>query len=383
MPAGTRAASDVDGEHRADVRVAALVRDLGGRGERVDEHRAASLARGERGEIRRRRRAGGSPSACRCSARTSGALRWSSVSPAATSCCASKASAPAAPMRPPPAARARGSRASGSLTCAGGRAGASDLEASQRLLQPLADVRQVLARRRRRSPSPPSAPARRRSPARRRRVLLGRRRERLDLLRERLRLAALRVGGADDAVHRGARRGDLAVDLGQRLGGGADDGLAGGDAVARLNDLLLGSDGARCGSRRRACGSGSSARALSPASLRTSSATTANPLPCSPARDASIAAFSASRLVWRAMAPMASVILPMRCDFSPSSTTAGTAALVTVADGRHRRERFVGGDGAAPSGALGDVRGVARLLGVARDRHGARGDAARCLGGVA
>ena len=34
------------------------------------------------------------------------------------------------------------------------------------------------------------------------------------------------------------------------------------------------------------------------ASLRTSAATTANPLPCSPARAASMAAFSASRLVW-------------------------------------------------------------------------------------
>ena len=35
----------------------------------------------------------------------------------------------------------------------------------------------------------------------------------------------------------------------------------------------------------------------SSASLRTSSATTANPLPCSPARAASIAAFNASKLV--------------------------------------------------------------------------------------
>ena len=43
-----------------------------------------------------------------------------------------------------------------------------------------------------------------------------------------------------------------------------------------------------------------------------------------------MAALSASRLVCRAMVPMASVILPMRCDFSPSSTTAGTAAPVTA-----------------------------------------------------
>src|SRR3989442_269217 len=40
------------------------------------------------------------------------------------------------------------------------------------------------------------------------------------------------------------------------------------------------------------------ARADSSASCRTSSATTANPFPCSPARAASIAAFSANRFVW-------------------------------------------------------------------------------------
>ena len=39
--------------------------------------------------------------------------------------------------------------------------------------------------------------------------------------------------------------------------------------------------------------------ALRSASLLTSSATTANPRPCSPARAASMAAFSARRFVWR------------------------------------------------------------------------------------
>src|SRR5436190_157209 len=148
-------------------------------------------------------------------------------------------------MRPPPAASARGTRASGSLTSACGRAGASDLESPQRLLQPLAYVGQVLARR---------GHARHRRGLLlhdgahllgARRIHLGRRRERFDLLRQRLRLAALLVGRTDDAVDGRARRGDLAIDLRQRLGGGANDGLAGRDAIARLDDLLLRADGAR------------------------------------------------------------------------------------------------------------------------------------------
>ena len=48
---------------------------------------------------------------------------------------------------------------------------------------------------------------------------------------------------------------------------------------------------------------------LRSASLRTSAATTANPLPCSPARAASMAAFSASRLVWRAISSMMEILL--------------------------------------------------------------------------
>ncbi|MNG23893.1 hypothetical protein D3C84_1085530 [compost metagenome] len=50
-----------------------------------------------------------------------------------------------------------------------------------------------------------------------------------------------------------------------------------------------------------------------PARERTSSATTANPRPCSPARAASMAALRASRLVCSAMPPMTPRMEPICC----------------------------------------------------------------------
>src|SRR5437588_255101 len=54
------------------------------------------------------------------------------------------------------------------------------------------------------------------------------------------------------------------------------------------------------------------------ASLRTSSATTAKPLPCSPARAASMAALSARRLVCSAIPVIVSTIPPIRSLIEPS-----------------------------------------------------------------
>ena len=66
------------------------------------------------------------------------------------------------------------------------------------------------------------------------------------------------------------------------------------------------------------------ASALRCARLRTSAATTAKPRPCSPARAASTAAFSARMLVWKAIAsitPLISSILRADCDRPPMART--------------------------------------------------------------
>ncbi|MPN27554.1 hypothetical protein SDC9_174988 [bioreactor metagenome] len=79
------------------------------------------------------------------------------------------------------------------------------------------------------------------------------------------------------------------------------------------------------------------ASALRPASWRTSPATTAKPRPCSPARAASTAAFSARMLVWKAMesiTPMMSAILrdealmdSMVCTTWPTTSPPRTATF--------------------------------------------------------
>ncbi len=70
---------------------------------------------------------------------------------------------------------------------------------------------------------------------------------------------------------------------------------------------------------------------LRSASLRTSAATTANPLPCSPARAASIAALSASRLVWYAMSSMMPIFCAICFIAWVVATTASPPSTVSLA----------------------------------------------------
>ena len=145
-------------------------------------------------------------------------------------------------MRPPPAARASGRIASGSVTSALRKG--SGFQASQRILELIGNARELAARI---------------SDARHGRCLflddgahlLRRGRihfcaggECLDLLRERLRLIPLRISRFDDSVDCVRSGGNFTIDLRERVRGRADHRFASGDAIARLEDLLLCPDGA-------------------------------------------------------------------------------------------------------------------------------------------
>ena len=71
---------------------------------------------------------------------------------------------------------------------------------------------------------------------------------------------------------------------------------------------------------------------LRSASLRTSEATTAKPLPCSPARAASTAALRASRSVWRAISCTMLIFWAMVCMASTALPTAMPEASASLAD---------------------------------------------------
>ena len=81
----------------------------------------------------------------------------------------------------------------------------------------------------------------------------------------------------------------------------------------------------------------------SSASLRTSSATTANPRPCSPARAASMAAFSASRFVCSAIPVMVSTISPIRSERLASWLIATLTSWEDSRSPYHGLARLAGG----------------------------------------
>jgi hypothetical protein len=116
------------------------------------------------------------------------------------------------------------------------------------------------------------------------------------------------------------------------------------------------------------------ARLLRSASLRTSSATTAKPLPCSPARAASMAALRARRLVCSAMSSIVSTMAPIWPDLAPSSPTRLTGRLHGFADAAHSVRGLVDGFDAVLEGHC-DALGVGLHLfaGPIGSRHGRGG----------
>ena len=107
------------------------------------------------------------------------------------------------------------------------------------------------------------------------------------------------------------------------------------------------------------------------ASLRTSSATTAKPRPCSPARAASMAALSARRLVCSARSSITSMIFPMSSARRPSTSMISGGRLDRVARAVQALGGFFHGDHAGldfVTRSVGDIDKQLRGIGDSLNR---------------